>query len=605
MAGLLDSIGQGLTAANGVASNWMNSPLFALGSGLIQGAQPFQNVGLGIQNARGTQLQQQGQQVQNAQGLLGLGLTQMQMQMLQQQMPILMGALSNIGGLMGGPAGGGAAPSSGAAAPQGVPNIPQMPSSLTQPMTGAPGPQAAAPQPGAPQPQGGAPQQGGIPDIAGLARVGTLLSVSPLTKDIGASVLKSAELLANTDPRLLTQKAVATNQYTQDAALVAQAAQSGDQQALQAAKIKFWKDTGQLNVANNQGAVTLLGGLKPSDVGLSTFNPSQGTQTSGGVETPIPGAAPTEKALAAAKAGGESGAEYAPVFDSKGNQIGFAPRASILSQMPPAGPAPPGGTAPPAPGTGANFGLSPEAHAQGAAAGTAAGSELTELNNNAAAARQANYTLDQLRQLGHSTSLGPAAPVREWTEQVATPLAQAFGMKPPAELGNYEQINKFGNQLAFAASRAMGSREAAQIVQLQIQSNPNKGLVGPAYYGLIDSMSAMNNYVIAKNAAVQGAATGGQISARQAQANWETKIDPTVWDLGISPDLASRFAGKIGAAKITTALPFMSSDDAVGVMRNIPAALQAQVLRGLPPAAKQEILSALQQLAQTGATGTY
>lgn len=595
--GLMDDL-------NSAVGQGMDSPLFALGMGLIGGAQPFANPAEQIQGARSAQLNQQTTQ-QN------LRMQQYGMQMMQQSMPAVMQMLTGLG-LMAGPPGQqpGASPAQagGLMAPG-----PQPSGATTYPLdpSAAPGGQGLL---GAPQgqSQGAPPQQGGIdPNQAARASLGlSMLSpFNPVAAAAAPALDKYAAYQQANDPRLVTQRAAASSQLAQDQYNIQQAKASGDKTALTAATMRYLTDAKAVDIANNNNAVTTFGGITPEMLGMSASNPGQGTQTIGGVQSAIPGAPQTQEQLAGAKAKGEAQGELQELTDTTGGITGqkgakyYVPKSTLLGGSSGAVSQPGAATGPRSVPPLATQG--PEQAAQQTAAGEKAGEELGEFNKNADAARQANYTLDQLRALGKGVTLGPGAPAKEWLEQVATPLAQAFGMQPPGELGSYQQINKFGNTLAFNAARAMGSREAAQIVQMQVQSNPNKGLVSDAYNGLIDSMSAMNNYVLAKNNAVQAAATGGQITARQAIANWETQIDPKVWDLAVSPALASRFAGQIGANKIAQTLPFMASPDAISTMRNISPTMQAQVLRGLPPAAKQEILSALQGTAQSGATGTF
>jgi Mg/Co/Ni transporter MgtE len=148
----------------------------------------------------------------------------------------------------------------------------------------------------------------------------------------------------------------------------------------------------------------------------------------------------------------------------------------------------------------------------------------------------------------------------------------------------------------------MGSREAAQIVHLQMQSNPNKQLVPESFTGLAQSMKAMNNYMIAKNSAIQAQSGADNDSALQAASAWTSKIDPRVWALSLSPDLATKFASSVGTAKIATAIPMMAHDDGISVIRNLPASMRPGVLASLPLPVKQEILNGMQQ---TGATGRW
>jgi len=629
--GLLDEISQGYNYVNDHLSKTMNSPLFALGMGMLNGGTGLNNVGNGIMQARSQQLQQIGQQQQ-------IGMNGMQMQMMQQQMPYIQQLLAQLAQENGG----GAAPSSGGAAPAGpiaaatAPSAPggllgagaQPSGAVTSPLPGAPGPAPGAPptagaQPGGllgGQPQQPQPQQMAPPGASADAdsrraaimrqfNTGIAFSLMPMTAEGGKGLIQKATFMAANDPVLKTQMAAAGNEFSQMQAQVQDALSRGDAQTAKALQLAWMGKAGLINVSRN-GTVTTLGGPPLDQLGISSMSPEGGTITTPTSQTRIPGALENRAAFAGAETGARESAEapydLVPVV-GQDNKTYMVPKSVLLGQGGggAGGAAGAGSVSGGPPGGGIVSKLSPEAVAQQSAAGSDAGKALGELNDAADAARKSNYALDNLNVLGHSATLGPTAGAREWFEQVATPLAGLFGVQPPKELGTYEQINKFGNVLGFAMARQMGSREAAQIVTLAIQSNPNKGLVPDAYYGLIDSMKAMGNYTIAKNNAVQAASTGGKVGARDAIASWETNIDPRVWDLAISPELANRFSNQIGVPKIAKALPFMESSDAVNVLRNVPASMQASILSKVDPRAKAQILAELQAPRTTGASGYY
>lgn len=130
---------------------------------------------------------------------------------------------------------------------------------------------------------------------------------------------------------------------------------------------------------------------------------------------------------------------------------------------------------------------------------------------------------------------------------------------------------------------------------MAIQSNPNKELTPQAFGWIANSMKAMNNYVIAKNDAIQGADKQTPGAAQQAAATWNSKVAPQTWDLALDPIMAAQLAPRLGADKIASSMPFMASADAVAAFRNIPAPMRGAVLAKLPPAAKQELAQGLRQ----------
>jgi hypothetical protein len=570
---------------NGVGAG-MQSPLFNLGLGLMSAAQPFADPGKSIQGAMGNMLAQQGQRLQNAQGLTSMGLMADALQKAHIQLPAGVQQYLQQQGLMP-PAD---TPQSGLFAPA--------PPTAAPAQTAAINPPVQATQPIADPLQPYLQQYD-----TGMQLVSSpAAQYLPYLRAQGQAMMDEAKLRIANDPGLATRMEAAKGQLAQDQYAIQQAQASGDPGALQAAAVRYLTDAKRVNVASYNGAVTTLGIGPNGQLDTSTLNPVQGVRTLNGVESPIPGAPQTQAALAGAKAGAESGAQYAPVYDAQGKQIGFAPRASILSQAPAAA----ASTATPGAGAGGvSFGIGPAQQAQLAKTGEESGSYLSELQTQADNATNANYALDQMATAARNVVLGPAAPARQWAENAAATLGQLFGVTPSGkELTNYQELDKYANQIAFAATRQMGSREAAQIVHLQMQSNPNKSLMPQAFSGLVQSMRAMNSYIQAKNTAIQGVASD-KASALQAASTWTSKIDPRVWDLSLGPQLASRFATQIGAPKIATALPVMANDDAIAVMRNLPQTMRAQVLRGLPVSVKQQILQGLTQPASAGATWTF
>jgi hypothetical protein len=404
-------------------------------------------------------------------------------------------------------------------------------------------------------------------DPVSLARFGLMASVLPFTQPVGKAAMQAAQIAMQTNPQLATQMAAAKSALSQDQQLYQQAQQGGDKLGMRAAQMKYLKDAGMVNVAAYNGAVTTMGGITPSQVGANTLNPVQGIQTQNGVESPIPGALATQQAQAAAKGlGGAAGRTV---------EVGGVPVPAlrVLGGA--------GATTPSAGAPGANPFLGLLGQARYTSDTAAQGAELGKTYQEGAdAARQTNYALDQMIQDANQASLGPAAGVKEWIDKRGAGLAQLFGLNiPTPELNSYQELDKYGNQVAFAAARQMGSREAAQVVQLQIESNPNKSLTPTAFADLAGSMKAMNSYVIAKNLAVQQAAQQNGGNLQIASAQWAKSIDPRVWDLTLSPTMGQKWASNIGKAKIEGAWQYLTADEQQALVRNIPMALRKQWLQ--------------------------
>ena len=587
--GLLGSLQPWLTggspsALNGAVSNY--GGLDGLLAAMDQAAGPDTSqarLGAALQRQQAIALQQAQQRQQLAMGTYGL-------QRMAQTWPILLGAMRKLGGQGGAQQPGGAAPAApgtpSGAAPVGV----GMPGAMggAPPSGAAAAPPQSAPQQGAPVAAPGAGPMAAAGDptrqALGTARLGALLSLAGMPGGQGLS--SYAKLALQYSPQIATQLAAAKNPLSQDLALVRQYAASGNRPAAEAAYFKFLKDAGQVNVAGWSGNVTTLGGLTPQQLGVNAFLPSQGIQTSGGRASIIPGMAGIRERRAGAQALGSAqgkvtnvGGVPIPLTDVLGG--GAAPGGT------PAGAAPgapmdaglPGGGAP----------VNPFLRLLGAARYTsdtaAQSADLGKIYQEGAdAARTTNYALDQMIADAKNASLGPAAGFKEWYEKKGAGLAQMMGVKVSTpQLDSYQQLDKYGNQVAFAAARQMGSREAAQVVQLQMESNPNKSLTPGAFADLAGSMKAMNNYIMAKNLAVQQLAQQNGGNLELASAQWTRGIDPRVWDLTLSPAMGEKWAQPIGKAKIEAAWPYLTAAEQQSLVQNIPMGVRKAWLGSSTP----------------------
>ena len=615
------------------------------GSGGLLGIDPelVMNLGLGLMSAAryggnlGSALSDSYQNYQM--GKLRqqqIGTNQLQYQMLKARMPALQafyGAVPSMfpgGGTQGGvmPSGN---PSSGPPQPDsstvisgsGQPSTEQTVQGVASnmaPSAAAPGmPTAPAPSPisraGAAPPVGAGGLLGADPYR--MLDVGTMGVLAGAPE--GEALINAAKTRLQFDPNVATRMEAAKSAVAQDQQMIQQALAQGNEPLARAIyNGKFQEDLGLLKVSSMGGIQTRI---DPITGRIDTFNPSTGIQSQGGVASLIPGMAGALQQKSGAEALGQAQGELVPMIDPKTHQTVYVPKSALLGgprPPTPGSPAPgaapagasafaqPGGAAPAAsgPGGGAPIAaLSPGQRGFLEERGRESAQYVGKLQDAADSATNTNYALDQMTAAARNVQLGPGAPARQWIENAATGLGQQFGIAPPTELANYEQLDKYANQIAFAATRQMGSREAAQIVHLQMQSNPNKQLVPEAFTGLVQSIKAMNNYVIAKNTAIQGQSGADNDSALQAASVWTQRIDPRVWDLSLGPELAAKFAGTIGIAKIATAIPVMASEDGIAVIRNLPLQLRAPVLARLPAAVKQEILAGMQQ--SGGATGAW
>ena len=609
--------------------------LINIGAGLMAGAKYGSNAGEGILQGLQSYRQQKLAQQQ-------YGMNRLQMGMLSARLPVAQQFYSQLGGLMGAPAPtsqaavGSQAPGASAASPTSAAS-PPMPTSSTAPQgspMATPTTADVARQTAPPSSSGGLMGT----DPYRLLQMGTAGALAGVPE--ASALTDFAKTRLQYDPAIATQMAAAKDAVSVDQQMIQQALANGNRPLAEAIyNGKLQEDLGLLKVSSMGGIQTRI---NPASGVISTLNPSSGIQTTGNQASLMPGMAPALQQKATAEAVGGAAGRLVQKIDPVTHQPYWVSEASLLpgggsgySPQPqrPASPAP--GASPsaaplpqpapqrptisPAPGaapSSAPAPQQPQSGGGGALAGLSPGQKgfleergkesaqyVTQLQAAADGATNTNYSLDQMLASARNAQLGPGAPARAFIENGVAALGQQFGIAPPKELANYEQLDKYANQVAFAATRQMGSREAAQIVHLQMVSNPNKQLVPEAFSGLVQSMKAMNNYIIAKNTAIQAQSGADNDSALQAASVWTQRIDPRVWDLSLGPELATKFASSIGVAKIATAIPAMAHDDGIAVIRNMPASMRPAVLARLPVQVKQEILSGMQQ--PTGTSGSF
>jgi hypothetical protein len=566
--GLLDS----LNSPTGALATAMQSPLFNLGMGLIGGAQPFQNPGQQLMGAAANQQQ--------------MAMHQYQLRMLRQQMPLYMSILSRLGGMMGAPqkpAKGSKAQSQAAGQAAATAPAAPAPSAVSAPVVGPFSALPSAPQAApAPQPQMG----GGGMNPQNLMSAGILASAVPMTAPLGKALMQGAQFGAQYSPQIQAQLAYAKSAVGQAQAAYQQAVASGNQDAIRGAEVQLLTAQHRLQMAAWSGNVSAVG-VSPqqlASLGISTFNPQQGTQTTNGVASVIPGMVPARQALAGATARGEAQGQVQRVWDPQTNQWSYVPRSALLG----------GQSAPGASATGSAplmAAPSPQLSAYMEGTGEQGARSVATLQQAADAAQRSNFNLAQILAASQGVVTGPSAGARKWVDNATSALTQWFGVQPPASLASYQELDKYANQLAFAASRQLGSREAGQIVELERQSNPNKASVPAALRDLVGAAHAANDYVISQNAYVQRVAQRNGGNALYAQANFTSNADPRVWELAISPDLAAKWAPRIGTAKIAKVMPYMLPDTAYAAFRNLSRASQRALVRVLDPQVMQEMVN--------------
>jgi hypothetical protein len=574
--------------AGGLMGSLDPDMLFSIGSGLLSmghyGVDPGKAMAGAMQNYYATKQAKQ-----------TLGMNQLQLQQMQAEMPLRMGVLQALGnklhifnndpqatpqlqGLLGSSpnalpqAPGGAAPAAAPSVPSSVPSIPGAPS------LGGAAPVSAglmAP-PSTPAPSGAAPtQQGGnSSDPFDMMDVGTFAGLLGMQGAQGT--MENAKTRLQYDPRVASQMKLAGSDMSTDQLGYQQAMAKGDNQTAQMYLTKMKMAAGTLQVARNSGIRQELG----ANGQWSMYNPESMTQGVGNSIAPIPGAVQTQQALAGAKATGTAQGELVQQTDKDGSVTGqkgatyYVQKSRLLGGSGSQGsqaPQVPGASAAGAPASGGPpiASLGPQDQTFLHTRGVQAADYLTELQKGADAARGTNYTIDQMLEASKNVQLGAGAPTRAWGEKWLSGIGQQFNVKPSSELAGYAEVEKYANQIAFAATKQMGSREAAQIVTMQMQSNPNKAMVPEAFYSVANSMKAMNSYIIDKNSFL---AQAGE-DAQGAGAKWTQQVDPRVWALTTSPQMAKKWGPLVGVSKIRAAFDYMSPDEQQTLISNLPANL--------------------------------
>lgn len=545
--------------------------LFALGTGLMSSAKFGGNLGDSLNQSFGAMLQRKQAKQQ-------IGMGQLQMQQLQQEMPMRMGYLKALGEQLhianndpqvgqqlqaATPGQSQQPPAVPALMPSSVPTIPGAPTGFgSAPPIQAP-PIQMPPQSAQQAPQQQPQQPGGDPmQLAKLGAFGGALGMQG-----SQGLLDLSKLQLEHDPAEATRMESAKSQVAQDQYQIQQAQAQGNTTLAAGLQQKMRQDLGLLHIASMSGTQTRIG----LGGDISTYNPNEGVQTNNGVESVIPGATQARGQLAAAESVGKAAGETVNLVDPKTGTSYPVPKSMIVGTNGGAAPKGAGGSPLPAGSApGALVGaLGPQAENFLKGRGTQGADYLTAQQTAAEAARDTNYSIDQMLQSSKGVQLGAGAPLRQWGEKWLSGIGQQFGIESSSELSSYQELEKYSNKIAFAATKQMGSREAAQIVTLQMQSNPNKSLTPDAFYGLANSMKAMNSYIIDKNVAMQSA---GQ-DAQAAGAKWTQQVDPRVWALTTSPDMGKKWGPQLGRNKIRAAFDYMTPEEQQAVISNLPASV--------------------------------
>jgi hypothetical protein len=483
--------------------------LTSVGLGLIAGSQYGHNPGAEVQNALGNYQQRRYTQQQSQLAQQQYGMNQYQLNMMKAQAPFIMQALQGAVGS-----------TQGQQAPQSPQNAPAQGAPVVGPYSAMP---AQQPAPQSQQEPQQAPQQPTGNDPWSLIQRGTALQAVPMLAGYGKAMVAQGQAMLQNDPRYVTQRAVAANTLTQD-----QAALSNTQPgslAYRAAQMKYLKDSGLVTQSSMNGAVQTFGGITPAMLGMSTTNPIQGVQTQNGIESPIPGATATQQALAGAKARGEAQGDVEEVTDGSGNRY-YVPRSALLGSGAGAG----------------NSGPTPFQASVGPATAEllkGKGEQAVETNKDyqsqAEAGQQMLAQITQLKGAAKDFTPGQFADSRikglQWM--------QSLGLITPQEqqrLGSAQEGTKIAIQLQAAATKQLGSREAAQIFQIMGKSLPNLTLSPNGLSKVSSYMAGISRYNIARAQIAQQSVDSNDVNGvNDVRDNFIKNTNPTYYIIASAP----------------------------------------------------------------------
>jgi hypothetical protein len=490
MGGLMAALSQGLQGQQSApgAANAGTSPIMNMGLGLMSAAAPHLytrgNVGEALMGAQQATMQNRLAAQQQQMGDISL-------QRAQAQMPMIQGISRFIAQKFGNGATG---PGPGIAA-QGLIDNPSP------------------------------PQQGGLMNsgIGGMSPTDLMQlgAVMPLAGMEGGPGLASLgeNLGFKYNPGFQTQMKMGESPLAVDEAQIQAALAKGDVNLAGQLLQKRNKDLGALSISERNGVVTKLGPTGD----IQTFNPDNGFQmripAAGGASAGlIPGMGSAFGQKSAAEAQGRATGETADLTDNAGNKY-TVPKSVLLS------------------GGGGIGGMPPLA-----AIGPGRTTMLTDQSQTAtqtfkesqAQADASNLQLAQigdLRAAAHDFTPGKYAESRgEMLQFLASTGLITDSQKN--SLGSYQAGQKISIQLQSAATKALGSREAAQVFGAMGKSIPNLTMSQDGLEKVSAFMEGMARYNIARAQTIEQRFNQGNPSGVNAvKDEFYQKTNPTFFIL--------------------------------------------------------------------------
>jgi len=516
-----------------MADSSQNQPTFL--QGLMSAAKPFGNVGDALMGANQATIQNRGAMQNQA-------LQRYQLQMAQQEMPWRMQYLKGLAGLLGGDQSGASAgaPLASAAAPSAAGASPAGASGAGM---GTPASAAAAPL-----------QSGPAMSAARQSDPFALMNMAALGGGLGMpgaeQLMERAKAGLQYDPQMATRMEAAKTSVAVDQQMINDALSKGDTTTALGIAQKMRQDLGLLHVAAMSGTQTWVG----LGGDISTLSPNEGVQTVNGIESAIPGAAQARGQLAAAEAQGKATAETVDVVDPKTGAKYTIPKSAIVGGGGGGGtasaraPSAPRGTSGAPPSAMAELPPSTETMLKGNA--TQALESNKEYQTQAEIGQQMVAQVQALKNAAVNFTPGKFADSRATFLQ----YMDSLGVLTPDErkaLGSYQEGSKIAIQLQAAATKQLGSREAAQVFDKMGKSLPNLTLSKDGLANVAAWQEGISRYNIARgeyanDRAQRNDATG----VNQTRDTWIKNSDPTYFIMASAPpDIRQNMLKTMGPQK--------------------------------------------------------
>jgi hypothetical protein len=241
------------------------------------------------------------------------------------------------------------------------------------------------------------------------------------------------------------------------------------------------------------------------------------------------------------------------------------------------GAAPPGALPPGAIQTG----LAPAAEAEQKGYGTQLADFGKSLQDNAAAAQQQDYLLNQMEKESQTWRMGKWATAQGEAGAYLSAFADGLGLKGPEidnlnqATGDFQAFRKNAIQLTTAATRQVSSRAAVQEMQMIQKALPSPDMSKGGFEQVINQLHSVNDYAQATNAAADNWRQSHNGSLANFQNYWQGGISPGAFlMMRLPPDqrqaavqeMAKTPSGKAQLARLSDEIKFGVQN---GVFQNV------------------------------------